>query len=152
MKKIAVLLIAAFCLLLSGCSNAFAREEYDNDGKISAGDRYAAVKLNTANTDSGCSLGAAKFDGWITVYTYSADEDAEITADIVLGLTKGRAKVVHIDDSGSVSTLAEFEAGQEEAATGIGVQDKCFRLSEGGNIFKIAGYGCEYVVMEIKFK
>lgn len=152
MKKSVVLLLIAFCLLFSGCGNAFAKDEYGDDQKIAASDHYAAKKLKTTQTNAGCSLDASKLDGWITVWTYSADGDMAVNAAVSIGLKKGTAKVVHIDGSGKVTKLMEFESSPGAGVTGKGSADRLIRLSKGENTIKIAGYDCEEVEMSVKFK
>lgn len=153
MKKLMLLLTVTVCILLSGCSNAFAKEQYNDDQKIAASDHYAATMLKTTRTNAGCSLEASKLDGWITVWTYSSNEDMTVNANVSIGLKKGTAKIVHIDGNGNVSTLMEYESdGGSTDVTGEGSADRTIRLSKGENKIKIAGYDCEVVEMSVEFE
>ncbi|MDE6727644.1 MAG: hypothetical protein K2J80_06860 [Oscillospiraceae bacterium] len=150
MKKLILLLTTALCLLLSGCGNAFAKEQYGDDQKIAASDHYDAKKLKTTETTASCSLNASKLDGWTTVWKCSSDEDKAVAAWVSIGLSKGTAKVVHVDGSGNVSTLLEYKSEGDSGVTGKGSADRVIKLSKGENKIKVVGYDCETAEVEIK--
>lgn len=151
MKKSILLLILAVCMLFSGCSNAFAKDEFDNDQQIAASDRYAATKLTTTEQTGGSTLGASKFDGWLTVWTYTSDEDMAIAVRVSVGMDKGTAKVVHVDGSGKVTRLAAYESASSGGAITGSSADTVVRLTKGENKIKLVGYDCENVEVKITF-
>lgn len=150
-KKIAIMLLAALCLLFSGCSNAFAKDEYDDDQKIAASDHYSASKLKTIETTASRTLSASKLEGWITVWTYSSDEDKAVNAKVSLGLAEGKAKLVHIDGNGNVTKLMEYESSGGTDVAGKGSADRLIRLTKGENTIKLAGYDCKTVEVKLEF-
>lgn len=148
MKRRIILCISLLCLFLTACSNEFARREYDADEKIAqAGDRYAK-QLSVFNPiDGGYSLTAAKFDGRETLWTESVEEDQEIEIDVSFQLTNGKAKLVHVDSDGNVTTVIEC---LPETSTD-GFVTKTVSLKSGKNRLKIVGYDCEDVDLKILF-
>lgn len=146
MKKSILLLILAVCMLLSGCGNAFAKDEFDNDQQIAASDRYASKKLETTEQTGGSTLSASKFDGRLTVWTYTSDEDMAIAVNVSVGMSKGTGKVVHVDGSGKVTRLVGFEYTSGGAKTKSSA-DTVVRLTKGENKIKLVGYDCEDVEM-----
>lgn len=133
-------------MLFSGCSNAFAKDEFDNDQQIAASDHYAATKLKTTEQTGGSTLGASKFDGRLTVWTYTSDEDMAIAVNVSVGMAKGTGKVVHVDGSGKVTRLVGFEYASGGAKTKSSA-DTVVRLTKGENKIKFVGYDCEDVDM-----
>lgn len=148
MKRRIILCISLLCLFLTACSNEFARREYDADEKIAqAGDRYAK-QLSVFNPiDGGYSLTASKFDGRETLWTESVEEDQEIEIDVSFQLTNGKAKLVHVDSDGNVTTVIEClpETSTDGSVT------KTVSLKSGKNRLKIVGYDCEDVDLKILF-
>lgn len=148
MKRRIILCISLLCLFLTACSNEFARREYDADEKIAqAGDRYAK-QLSVFNPiDGGYSLTASKFDGRETLWTESVEEDQDIEIDVSFQLTNGKAKLVHVDSDGNVTTVIEC---LPETSTD-GFVTKTVSLKSGKNRLKIVGYDCEDVDLKILF-
>lgn len=148
MKRRIILCISLLCLFLTACSNEFARREYDADEKIAqAGDRYAK-QLSVFNPiDGGYSLTASKFDGRETLWTESVEEDQDIEIDVLFQLTNGKAKLVHVDSDGNVTTVIEC---LPETSTD-GFVTKTVSLKSGKNRLKIVGYDCEDVDLKILF-
>lgn len=144
MKKIAVLLCIMLCLFLTGCDNSFAREEYNDNKKIAAGDHYTAVKSVIRDMNDGCSFKAEKFDGRETLWTYTAKSEELVGVSVSLHNAEGSAKVVFIDAQNNVETLAEF-SGEEL----IEQEYKEVTLTKGTNKFKIVGYDCQHVELLI---
>lgn len=155
MKKSILLLMLALCMLLSGCGSAFAKgakEGYNDDQRI-ADSEYCEVKnLKTSESNAGCTFKASTLQGWTTVWTFSADEDKAVNANVSIGLESGTAKVVHIDGSGKVTKLMEFESSPSETVTGKGSADRLIRLTKGENKIKIAGFDCKDIEMAVVFK
>lgn len=139
-------------MLLSGCGSAFAKEGYDDDQKLAASDRCEAKNLKTSESNVGCTLKASKLEGWTTVWTYSAGENLELSANVSISLEKGTAKVVHIDGSGKVTKLMEFESSPSETVKGKGSTDRLIRLTKGENTIKIAGFDCKDIEVAVVFK
>lgn len=148
MKRRIILCISLLCLFLTACSNEFARREYDADEKIAqAGDRYAK-QLSVFNPiDGGYSLTASKFDGRETLWTESVEEDQDIEIDVSFQLTNGKAKLVHVDSDGNVTTVIEC---LPETSTD-GFVTKTVSLKSGKNRLKIVGYDCEDVDLKMLF-
>ncbi len=149
MKKCKGLLVVLLCLLLSGCNNEFARQEYDLAEKIAqTGDRYAKESSVFNPIDGGYSLTVSKFDGRQTLWSKTIKEEQDIEIDFMFTLSAGQAKVVHIDADGNVTTVLECvpEASTEELVT------KTVSLKSGKNRLKIVGYDCEDVELQMLFE
>lgn len=145
MKKLLILAIAALCILLAGCNNSFAKEEYENTSKIAATDRYAETGSVKESFYNGFHFKAKSFDGRETLLTNTNPEGAfEITATIALSLSEGTAKLVMIDGEGNVSTLAECTA-----ESGAQLVEKRITIPSGECVFKLVGHGCKEVEMQM---
>lgn len=147
MKKI-VLYFALVCLLcLTGCSNTYAKEEYDSLEKLaSQGDRYSKASSVFNPIEGGYSFTVSKFDGRQTLFTWHLDEDVELTMEILCSLTDGTGKLVHVDAEGNVTTLVE--CNKETSAAVI----KNISLKQGRNDIKFAGYDCGNVDVKMYFE
>ncbi len=144
-KRISVLLIAAFCMLFAGCSNRFAKEEYADTSIIAENDRYAETGWKKESFYNGFHVTAKKFDGRETLLTNTNPDDAfEITATTALRLSDGTAKLVLIDGGGNVSTVAECSA--DESPQIIETQ---VTIPNGNCVFKLVGHGCKNVEMQM---
>lgn len=151
MKKFAVLMTAALCMLFAGCNNKFARDEYDDPAKIVSSDRYAKEKSVINTNDSGFSLEIGSFDGRETVWEYTADEDGELNFTASLELSDGQAKLVFVDADNNITTLAELPEGKtasEIDPTGVGLENAAVNLKKGENRFKLVGCGAKNVKAE----
>lgn len=151
MKKKFVLLFCALfcflCLFMTACSNEFAAEEYDDNNKISQNDRYAK-EMSVFNTeDGGYSFTASKFSGRETLWTKSLKADRDLEINFKFGLSNGKAKVVHVDSEGNVTTLIECTP---DTSTD-GFVTKTISLSSGRNRLKIVGYDCEDIDLTMLF-
>lgn len=145
MKKISVLLTAAFCVLFAGCNNRFAEEEYTVTSIIAANDRYAETGWNSESFYNGFHVKAKSFDGRETLLTNTNPDNAfEITATTSFSLSGGTAKIVLIDNGGNVSTVAECSV--ENSAQLIETQ---VTIPEGNCVFKLVGYGCKNVDIQM---
>lgn len=145
MKKSILLLVLAVCMLFSGCSNAYAKDEFDDDTKIAASDRYSSTMSKTTEQTGGSTFSASKFDGRVTVWTYTSDEDMAIAVSVSVGMSKGTAKVVHVDGSGKVTRLAAYESSGGEKSKSSA--ETVVRLTKGENKIKLVGYDCKDVEM-----
>ena len=85
-------------MLINGCSNEFAKNEYDSVEKIiESGDRYAKESSVFNQIDGGYSLVVSKFDGRQTLWTDTLEESQSVEIELSFALTEGWAKIVHID-------------------------------------------------------
>ncbi len=147
MKRFLAVLLA-LCVLATGCSNEFAVEQYDISEKIAQSDQYAK-SMSVHNSDgSGFDFSAGSFDGRETLWTEYADEAKSIAVEISFSLSEGKAKLVHIDSSGNVTTLIECEP--ETSADGA--RTMTIALKEGSNRFKLVGYGCKELDVKFDYK
>lgn len=145
MKKIFIMLGICLCLFLTGCSNEFAKNEYDSVEKIAqTQDRYAKENSVFNQFDGGCSLNAAKFDGRQTLWSVYLNESKNIDITFDLSLSSGKAKIIHIDTEGNVTTIIENspEALNQHIT-------KTVSLSNGHNRLKIVGYDCKDIDLEM---
>lgn len=145
MRKLMVLLIAVLCLTFTGCSNAFASEEYNSTGKIAENDRYAALGFNqTGNSHNSVTWHASSFDGRVTVWTVDSSIDYEHAVTVPLSVSKGQAKLVLVDSNGNVTTVAECSENDKSV-----VVETAIPLTKGENKFKLVGYGCKDADVQI---
>ena len=79
--------------------------------------------------------------------TDMTDEAQDMEMDFSFSLSKGKAKVVHIDDEGSVETVIEC---LPETSTD-GFVTKTVSLTPGQNRLKLVGYDCEDIDLQILF-
>ncbi len=148
MRKFQLLFTAFLCLLMTGCSNTFAEQEYDSDEIIAEiEDRYAKEDSVFNPIDGGYSLVVSKFDGRETLWSDTIHEEQNIEIDFSFSLSEGHAKVVHIDAEGNVSTVIECTP----ETTTNGFVTKSVHLSSGQNRLKIVGYDCTDVDLQLLF-
>lgn len=148
LKRIGTLCLVFLLLLFTGCGNEFAKEEYDSAEKIAqAGDRYAKEVSVFNPIEGGYSLTVSKFDGRETLWTETVKEEQDIAIDFSFSLSKGQAKVVHIDADGNVTTI--IECSPETVTDGF--VTKTVSLKSGKNRLKIVGYDCEDVELTMLF-
>lgn len=148
-KKIPILLLAVLCMLMTGCSNEYAKTEYDSDKKIAAeGDRYSKNKSLFNTSDGEYSLTVAQYDGRETLWTDWTDKDQDVGIKLSLSLSKGRAKVVYVDDEGNITTI--IECSPEDCTDGY--ITKNLSLKKGKNRIKIVGYDCRNIDLKFSFQ
>lgn len=148
MKKIAVILSMALCLFLTGCSNEYAKNEYDDLSKIVANnDRYTQTMAVTKTNKSGFSLEIGGFDGRYSVFNYFSDSDREMIYNLTFELGGGTAKIVFADAAGNAVTLAERKASENDAE-GIVTKNGTLQMKKGRNSFKLVGYDVKNVKAE----
>jgi len=148
MKKSGILLIMMLCIFVTGCSNKFAENEYNSVEKIAEiEDRYAKESSTFNQIDGGYSLTVSKFDGRQTLWTDVLENSQSVEIEFSFKLTKGQAKIVHIDAEGNVITLIECTP---ETSTD-GYVTETVSMTSGENRLKIVGFGCENIDLEILF-
>lgn len=149
MKKLKIILVCLMSLFMTACGNGYARREYDSDEKISQmSDHYAKEDSVFHAVDGGYSLTVSKFNGRETLWKETIEENRNIDIDFSFHLSKGQAKVVHIDPDGNVTTVMECSP---DAVTD-GFTAKSVALKSGQNRLKIVGYDCEDLELEMLFE
>lgn len=148
MKKSCILLIIVLCMLMTGCSNKFAENEYDSVEKIiESEDRYAKEGSVFNPIDGGYSLTVSKFDGRQTLWSDTLENSQSVEIKVSFMLTEGQAKIVHIDAEGNVTTL--IECTPETSTDGYVI--KTVSMTSGENRLKIVGFDCENIDLEMLF-
>ena len=146
MKKSGILLIILLCLFMSGCSNKFAESEYDSVEKIiKSEDRYAKESSVFNPIEGGYSLVVSKFDGRQTLWTDMLKEEQSVEIEFSFTLTEGKAKIVHIDADGNVTTLIECTP---DTSTD-GYLTKTVSMTPGVNKLKLVGFDCENIDLKM---
>lgn len=148
MKKIAVILSMVLCLFLTGCSNEFAKNEYDDISKIvSNNDRYSQTMAVTKTNKTGFSLDIGGFDGRYSAFNCFSDSDCEMIYNLTFELGSGTAKIVFVDALGNAVTLAERDASGNDVE-GVVTKNGILQLKKGRNSFKLVGYDVKNVKAE----
>lgn len=140
------LLLGLVVVILTGCSNTFAKKEYYDADKIAeTEDRYAKESSVLNPIDNGYSLEVKKYDGRQTLWTETLEESEDINVEIKLSLSEGTVKLVHVDEGGHVTTIIECTPDncEEKSVT------KKVSLKKGLNKIKIVGYKCENIDLEL---
>lgn len=147
MKKIIALLVIAVCLMCTGCSTAYAQEEYDLETLIARNDRYSESKYILKTTHDRIYVKAKKFDGRETLLTMiHSGGELELFATAVINMDEGAVKLVLINSMGEVSTIAERTAGDNNFIT-----ETKIRITNGKNIFKLVGYDCKDIEISLRY-
>lgn len=130
------------------CSNEFARQEYNSNEKISLMNDHYAKEFSVFNsTNEEISLTISKFNGRETLWTKKLDKNRDIEINLSFRLSKGQAKIVHIDNDNNVTTIIECVP---DTSTD-GFVTKTISLKSGQNRLKIVGYDCENIDVKIEF-
>lgn len=140
------LLLGLILVILTGCSNTFAKKEYYDTAKIAViEDRYSKESSVFNPIDNGYSLEVKKFDGRQTLWTKTLDNDEDINIEIKLSLSEGAVKIVHVDEDGYVTTIIECTPDNcvEEYVV------KTVSLKKGLNSIKIVGYECKNIDLKL---
>lgn len=148
MKKLKIMLISLLFLLMMACSNEFARQEYNSNEKISLMNDHYAKEFSVFNsTNEEISLTVSKFNGRETLWTKKLEKNQDIEINFSFHLSKGQAKIVHIDNDNNVTTVIECvpNTSTDEFVT------KTVSLKSGQNRFKIVGYDCEDIDLKMQF-
>lgn len=148
MKKVRLLTVFIICVMLIGCSNDFAERQYDSNAKIAESeDRYAKKNSIYNAIGNSADLTVEKFDGRQTIWSKEYSENQDVEIELTFTLDSGKAKLVHIDDDGNVSTIVECtsDSGIEQTTT------YAVSMKDGRNRIKIVGYDCQDIdlTMEI---
>lgn len=147
MKKKFLIFVALFVIFLIGCSNTYAKEEYNSLEKlVSQGDRYSKAGSVFNPIEGGYSFTVSKFDGRQTLYTWNIPEDKELSMEIICSLTDGTGKLVHVDADGNATTLVECD---EETSVAV---IKTILLKQGRNDIKFVGYDCKNLDLKMYFE
>lgn len=148
LKKLKIILISLLFLLVMACSNEFARQEYNSNEKISLMNDHYAKEFSVFNsTNEEISLTISKFNGRETLWTKKLDKNRDIEINLSFRLSKGQAKIVHIDNDNNVTTIIECVP---DTSTD-GFVTKTISLKSGQNRLKIVGYDCENIDIKIEF-
>ena len=148
-SKFKIVWLSALCLFMLGCSNGFAEREYDSSEKISqTEDRYAKEVSVFNQIEGGFVLTVSKFDGRETLWSDTLEEDQNMEIEFSFSLSAGRAKIVHVDAKGNVTTV--MECLPEDSTDGF--ITKTVSLKSGENRLKIVGYDCEDVDLKMLFE
>ncbi len=148
MRKYRIVLLCVLSLLMTACSNEFAKREYNSDEKIAQdADQYAKeVSVSNSKNDE-YSLTVSKFNGRETLWEKTIKENQEIEIDFNFKLSKGQAKIVYIDSEDNVTTVIEC---LPETSTD-GFVTKTLSLKSGKNRLKLVGYDCEDIDLKMVF-
>lgn len=148
MRRFRIVLLCLLCLMMTACSNEFAKREYDSDEKIAQNTDHYAKEVSVANsTNEEYSLTVSKFNGRETLWEKTIKENQDIEIDFDLSLSKGQAKIVYIDSDDNVTTVIEC---LPETSTD-GFVTKALPLKSGKNRLKIVGYDCEDIDLKMVF-
>lgn len=148
LKKLKIILISLLFLLVMACSNEFARQEYNSNEKISLMNDHYAKEFSVFNsTNEEISLTISKFNGRETLWTKKLDKNRDIEINLSFRLSKGQAKIVHINNDNNVTTIIECVP---DTSTD-GFVTKTISLKSGQNRLKIVGYDCENIDVKIEF-
>ena len=144
-KLKAFLLLGLICVILAGCSNAFAKKDYYDMNKIAAvEDRYAKKNSASYSKDSGYSLNVEEFNGRETVWTKTLEKSEDINVEVKLSLAEGIVKIVHVDEMGNVTTIIECTPDNCVENT-----MKTVSLGSGINRIKVVGYRCRHIELKL---
>lgn len=148
MKKLKITLISLLFLLMMACSNEFARQEYNSNEKIALMNDHYAKEISVFNsTNEEISLTISKFNGRQTVWTKKLEKNEDMEIKLSFCLSKGQAKIVHIDNDNNVTTVIECVP---DTSTD-GFITKTISLKNGQNRLKLVGYDCENIDIKIQF-
>ncbi len=148
MKKLKITLISLLFLLMMACSNEFARQEYNSNEKIALINDHYAKEISVFNsTNEEISLTISKFNGRQTLWTKKLEKNEDMKIKLSFCLSKGQAKIVHIDNDNNVTTVIECVP---DTSTD-GFVTKTISLKNGQNRLKLVGYDCENIDIKIQF-
>ena len=104
----------AVAVLISGCALNTGARVYDNEKALSGNaNSYNLVNYSGSMSDNTVSGSAEKLEGMDTIWEFNTDEPTEVNISCNLTVTPGKAKLVYIDPDGTVTTIAECIAGEE---------------------------------------
>ena len=147
MKKIIIALAVLLVFCLIGCSNTYAKDEYNSLEKLAGeGDRYSKEGSVFNPIEGGYSFTVSKYDGRQTLRTWNISEDMELSMEILCSLTDGTGKLVHVDSEGNVTTLVECNKDTSAAVI------RTVYLKKGRNDIKFVGYDCKNLDLKMYFE
>ncbi len=140
MKKKYLLLSFVLVLLLTGCNNQFAEQEYDSVEKIvEIEDRYAVDSFVLNPIEGGCAPVILEFNGRRTLWEDTLEEGQNVEISFSFVVTSGQAKIVHIDAEDNVTTLVECTSENMEDT----YVTRTVQMTSGKNRIKLVGYDCD---------
>ncbi len=163
MKKLLFVLICALslgiaCLTFSGCftikislvDEEFAQRDYDDNEKIAGEDLYRKGDAYTEHKNGKFEGSYEEFSGRETIVECPSKVDKEVSVELSLYTENGKVKVVFVDAEDNVTTLLEYESGdtsgQYSKETTAAVN-----FLKGENRFKIVGYDCEDLAVQLHY-
>ena len=144
MKKVFMIFGLCFCMLLTGCGNAYAKQEYGSDELIAQeGDRYSKSVSVSNDTGSGFTYTASEFDGRETVWNKRFSSDRDMNVNLKISISAGSAKVVYIDPGDNVTVITELSEDSTERDI-----SETISFKKGRNRIKLVGYDCKNVSID----
>lgn len=149
MKKVILLVFFLICAMFTEHNKEFAKTEYDAVDIIAENeDRSVKKEYVISNWEDEVSFTAQKFDGRETVWQKKYEESQNVEGKLMFTLTAGKAKLVHIDQEGNVTTIAECAPD-----SGIKEMTPCtIPMKEGKNRLKMVGYGCQDIDFQLELE
>lgn len=138
MKKIIILFLFCFMVVLFSSCAADRNAMYDDDTKISKSSDSHFSQMSVYNLkDSEFTMSARAFTGTKTVWSYNVKNEGNVTFSYLLSVNGGgKAKLVLITPENEVITLAENIDNTETEE----MQSQTVYLNKGKNRIKIVGY------------
>ena len=91
-------------------------------------------------------LTVRKFNGRETIWKKTLNENQDVEIDVSFRLSNGRAKIVHIDKDGNITTVIECTPDNSTD----GFVTETISLKSGKNRLKLVGYDCENIDLKIE--
>lgn len=147
--KLIAVLVAMVSVMLMGCSTEFAGEQYDSEKDIAAvSDKYYKIGSVKTSGKGTVKLTSSEFDGRETLLTPKYNTNQEITIELSLTLSAGKAKLVIVNADKSVETIVECTADNcISNATAHSV-----KVSEGKNYIKVIGVDVKDLEVAVTLK
>jgi len=163
MKKTFLVLLCALslgiaCMTFSGCftirislaDDGFAQRDYDDDEKIAGEDRYNKGDAFTEHKNGLFGGSYEEFSGRETISECPSKADKEVSVELSLYTEKGKAKIVFVDAEDNVTTLLEYESGDTDRQYAKETT-AAVKFLKGENRFKIVGYDCEDLKVDLHY-
>lgn len=149
MKKAIISAVLLIFVLLTGCSNEFAKEQYDDtDLIISSVDRYAKTMAVMSSADNKITFTAQQFDGRETIWSGNYEEYRNVDVEFTFSISSGKAKLVFIDSEGKLENIAEITP---DSVIDVTMQYTAL-MREGVNRIKLVGYDCKDLELNMELK
>jgi len=134
---------------LTGCENYELNQWYEKDSKISKDtDRYA-IDTSTRTAENGIYNGDTTLTGTLTVWEYTAEADEIIEVPYAFTVSSGSAKLVHISEDKTVTTLLE-STEKEASSESEGTLE--IPLKKGLNRLKMVGKNSATYTLELNIQ